>query len=499
MRSISRVVVFAFLFGVFACVALAAEAPAPPAAVPAPPETPSVVPAPVDEEPPSVEPAGDEGAQPADEGVPALDSTAPAGKVSQAAKDRQTKIYENYERLARVMEIVESRYVQPVDSEQLFDGAIEGIMNSLDPYSAYIPAEAYTSFVEDTEQQFTGVGITIAAEKDRVKVVSTLEGMPAFRAGVQPGDIFRRIDDVPIEEIGTLDKVSKALRGPEESNVTITFLRPSTAKEYTVTLTREAIQITTLKGYKCDAKTGKWDFMIDKNAGVGYIRITKFGQNTADELDSTYAALVKDGMKALILDFRYNPGGLLDAGIAVADRFVDDGLIVRTQGRAGVHSESYAKPGDTYRPKLPLVVLVNEFSASASEVVGGALQDHKRAVLVGNRTFGKGSVQNMIDLDGKGALKLTIAYYYTPSGRLVHRLPGATQWGLDPDFKLPMTIENQIKLREDWSNAASGVPPTSLGEDGSAVLDIQLARAVEVAKGTVSKDADTKVVVTSGE
>ena len=136
------------------------------------------------------------------------------------------------------------------------------------------------------------------------------------------------------------------------------------------------------------------------------------------------------GLKALVLDLRYNPGGLLDSGVAVADRFLDAGLVVRTQGRAGIHSESFAQPYDTYKPALPLVVLVNEYSASASEVVGGALQDHKRAVLLGTRTYGKGSVQSMIDLDGEGAIKITIAYYYTPSGRLVHRLPDAKEWGL---------------------------------------------------------------------
>jgi carboxyl-terminal processing protease len=337
--------------------------------------------------------------------------------------------------------------------------------------------------MEETEQQFSGVGITMALEKDHVRVISTLEDMPAFRAGVQPGDYILKVEDRPIEELGSLDDISRQLRGAAGTTVNITFFRPSTGKEFTLSLVREDIPIQTLRGYRADAKTGKWDFLADAKTKIGYIRLTKFAQNTAKELDDAYHALTAQGAKGLVLDLRYNPGGLLDSGIAVAGRFIDEGLIVRTQGRAGVQSESYADGHDTYRPMLPLVVLVNEYSASAAEVLGGALQDHSRAVLVGTRTFGKGSVQNVIDLDGEGAIKLTIAYYYTPSGRLVHRLPNAKEWGLQPNVDSPMTPDQQIKLREEWSRIAGGTPPVILGEGGGPVIDIQLSRAIDILRG----------------
>jgi carboxyl-terminal processing protease len=240
-----------------------------------------------------------------------------------------------------------------------------------------------------------------------------------------------------------------------------------------------------------DPKTSRWDFMVDKNAKLGYIRLSKFAQNTADEMDAAYKELTEAGLAGLVLDLRYNPGGLLDAGVAVADRFLDTGLVVRTQGRAGIHSEHYSQPYDTYKPALPMVVLVNEYSASASEVAGGALQDHRRAVLLGTRTYGKGSVQSMIDLDGEGAIKITIAYYYTPAGRLVHRLPDATEWGLEPDVVQAASMEDQIKLRDEWRRAASGEEPKSLGEGGGPVLDVQLARALDILRGKLLLERGT--------
>ncbi len=431
--------------------------------------------------------------------APAVAAEAPEGAVestdrmeaevestaSAAATERQDKIYEDYERLVRVMEIVESRYVQPVDTDQLFDGAIRGIMQSLDPYSVYIPPQSYADFVEEAEQQFGGIGITLAVEQDHVKVVATVEGMPAFRAGVQPGDYILKIDDRPVEEMKSLEEIGTALRGSEGTNVTLTLLRPTSGKEYTVVLTREEIPVSTIRGYRSDPRTARWDYMVDKDAKIGYIRLTKFAQNSADELDEAWKDLSAQGARALILDLRYNPGGLLDTGVAVADRFLDTGLIVRTRGRAGIHSESFARPYDTWKPAVPLALLINEYSASASEVVAGALKDHDRAVLVGTRTYGKGSVQSMLDLDGKGALKLTIAYYYTPSGRLVHRLPGAKEWGLDPDIAQAMTMEEQLKLRDEWRRAAGGEEPKSLGEGGALVIDTQLARALDILRGGI--------------
>lgn len=402
---------------------------------------------------------------------------------AKTALDQQAEIYQSYERLVKVMDTVESRYVQPVEPKQLFEGAIKGIMESLDPYSNYIPAPEFKEFMEETEQQFSGIGLTVVVEKDRIRVQTTLEGMPAFRAGVLPGDYIVKVNDRLAEDIGPLDEVVKQLRGPAGSTVEVTFFRPSTNKEYSLTLTREDIPITTLRGYSADPKTNKWEFMIDDASGIGYIRMTKFAQNTDREFDEAYEALAARGMKGLVIDMRYNPGGLLDTAVAIADRFISEGLIVRTQGRAGIFNESYAKKGDDYKTQVKLVLLVNEWSASASEVLGGALKDHGRAVLVGTRSFGKGSVQNIIDLDGEGAIKLTVAYYYTPSGRLVHRLPGAKEWGLDPDVEQMMTTDGQMKLREEWNAISGGKAPALVGEGGSPVVDTQLARALDILRG----------------
>ncbi len=402
-----------------------------------------------------------------------------------AALERQAELYESYERLVRVMDIVESRYVRPVESEALFEGAIKGILESLDPYSSYIPPAVYVDFVQETEQHFSGIGVTISVEDDKIRIVSTLEGMPAFEAGVQPGDFIIEIGGEPLREIGGIGDVARKLKGPKDTEVEVTFFREATEKRFTVTLVRADIPIATLRGYRSDPKTGKWDFWLDRKLKVGYIRLTKFAQNTANELDDAYKELSARRLKGLIIDVRWNPGGLLDAAVAIADRFLDEGLIVRTQGRGGIHSQNYATPYDTYDPAVPVVILANEYSASASEVLGGALQDYNRAVLVGKRTFGKGSVQNIMDLDGHGAIRLTVAYYYTPTGRLVHKLPGAKEWGLDPDVAQEMTMEEQIGLREEWGRVSRGMEPASLGEGGGKVLDRQLARAFDILRGGI--------------
>jgi carboxyl-terminal processing protease len=426
---------------------------------------------------------------PAEESAEAVEEPEGTETLEKPIDKRLEELFQSYERLARVMEIVESRYVKPVDSEELFEGALNGILDSLDPYSSYIPPHLYDDFVRETEQKISGIGVTIRPEEGRMKIIATLEGMPAFRAGVKPGDYITEIEGDSVERMGSSSEVARRLRGENGTAVTLTIYRPLTDREFTVTLTREDIPVTSLRGYRHDPSTGTWDYMLDPAEGIGYIRMSQFMQNTPTELDDAYNALVGRGLKGLVLDLRFNPGGLLDSATAIVDRFIDHGLIVRTKGRGGVHNESYARPYDTYDPQLPLVIVVNEFSASASEVTGGALQDYHRARLVGARTFGKGSVQNVIPLDGHGAIRLTIAYYYTPSGRLVHRLPGAMEWGLDPDEEVELSSEEDMAVRDEWARVAAGGAPESLGEGGGEVIDLQLARAVEVLRGEMGLTA----------
>ncbi len=432
------------------------------------------------QEPPG-EPVEEPGERPMEQ--PVEPDVPPAPVEPTGAEERQTELFESYERLARVMDIVQSRYVHPVDSKTLFEGALKGILDSLDPYSCYIPPDSYGAFMEETEQQFSGIGVTIGVEDNTIKVIATLEDMPAFRAGVQPGDLIVKIEGTPVRDIGGVVDAARRLRGESGTSVEITFYRPSAEEEFTVTLVREDIPVASLRGYRTDVTTGKWDFMLNKSLKIGYIRITKFMQNTPEELDESYEELVAQGMKGLIIDLRYNPGGLMDSTVSIVDRFIDQGVIVRTQGRGGIHSESYARPYDSYDPPLPVVILVNEYSASASEIMGAALQDYGRAVLVGTRTFGKASVQSVIPLDGQGAIRITVAHYYTPAGRLVHKVAGAEVWGLDPDVVEEMSAEEQITLREEWASVAGGNDPKSLGEGGGQVIDRQLARAVDILHG----------------
>jgi carboxyl-terminal processing protease len=345
-------------------------------------------------------------------------------------------VYQGLSNFIKVLDLIERNYVDKVDSEELTNNAIEGMLKTLDPYSAYLSPERYKELEIGTSGEFGGVGMEVAVENGVLKVISPIEGSPADIAGIKPGDLITEIDGKSTRGMVVYDAV-KLLRGPKGSNVTITITREGEGSK-DITLTRDVIRIKSVK-YK----------LLDD--GIGYIKVSQFQENVSNELTDALSKLELDNggsLRGLVLDLRNNPGGLLDEAIKVTDEFIDKGLIVSVRGRASNQSkEYYATKGESKRD-LSLVVLVNKGSASASEVVAEALQDSKRATIVGSKTFGKGSVQTIIQLDDGSGLKLTTAKFYAPSGRSISDV------GVMPDI-----------IVEDDENA-----------------DLQIKRAVEIIK-----------------
>jgi carboxyl-terminal processing protease len=333
-------------------------------------------------------------------------------------------------------EQIERNYVKDVDRKALIQAAIRGMVSQLDPYSNYISPEELKRFNQEVEQEFGGVGIQVQIDPKtrRLMVMTPLPGTPAYKAGVKAGDLIMEVEGKSTEGI-TLEEAVKLLQGKPGTEVSISIQHSGSDKIEPVKLTRALIQVATVLGdtHKAD---DSWNFFIDEEHKIAYIRLSHFGRRSGDELEEVLKTLTKEGMKGLILDLRFNPGGLLGQATRIADLFLESGTIVSVKGRNTENRVWTAEKAGTYSG-FPMAVLINRFSASASEIVSAALQDHKRAVIVGERSWGKGSVQNVIELDsGTSALKLTTAQYLRPSGRNIHKFPGAKddeEWGVSPD------------------------------------------------------------------
>lgn len=369
---------------------------------------------------------------------------------------------------------VSANYVEAVDDAKLQQAAIEGMVGQLDPYTNYVPPANQEAFDNMLEGSFRGVGIQLDQKPNGdIEVITPIDNSPAARAGVEPGDVIVKVGGEDIHNV-KLEEVIKKVKGPIGTPITITFRSPE-GKVRDLTMNRDDIVVPTIKGFKrrADAKASDadpWDYWVSRDEKIGYVRITQFTGDTFETLKKALTKLREEGMKGLIIDVRFNPGGRLDQARDIVNLFVRDGVIVKVKGRARQEEIFTAKPEGALPGDFPLAVLANEHSASASEILSGSLKDNRRALIVGSRTFGKGSVQEVIPLEGNGGeLKLTVAYYYLPSGRLVHRKKDSTDWGVDPDISVPMSPEQEARLVADesdrdvmrHSSSAAGTQPTT--------------------------------------
>ncbi len=325
--------------------------------------------------------------------------------------------YEELQTFTDVMARIKQDYVEPVKDKKLLEDSIRGMLAGLDPHSAYLGPDEFKELRIGTTGQFGGLGIEVTMEGGLVKVVAPIDDTPASRAGIKAGDLIIRIDDKPVKGL-SLNEAVKLMRGKPGTDIKLIIVREGEPKTIEMTITREIIRTKSVKSRSLEP-------------GFGYVRISSFQSRTATDLLKAISDLQeKESLKGLVLDLRNNPGGVLNGAVGVSDAFLDDGLIVYTKGRVADANMKYtATPGDVLNGK-PLVVLVNGGSASASEIVSGALQDHKRAIIMGSKTFGKGSVQTIQELRNGGAVKLTTARYFTPSGRSIQAQ------GIAPDIKL---------------------------------------------------------------
>ncbi|MDY0145114.1 MAG: S41 family peptidase [Kiritimatiellia bacterium] len=352
-----------------------------------------------------------------------LHSQETAAAEVQAVQDSP---YQMYELFSKVVEQVRAHYVEEDKStyEELVQGALKGMLQSLDPHSQFMDKEAFKSMREETAGQFGGLGITIGLKDSVLTVIAPMEGTPAFRAGLLSNDKIMEVDGESTEGLSLEDAVKK-LRGEPGTPVKIKIFRPTIQLMKEFELERAIINVPSIKDTR----------VLDGQ--IGYVRMLQFGESTADDLQKELDALEKQEVKAFVLDLRSNPGGLLSAAVEVAQKFLRRGdLIVFTRGRDNRMERSYRARARTSFPNVPMVVLINGYSASASEIVAGALQDNKRAILVGEKSFGKGSVQSVLPQDGGTAIRLTTAKYYTPSERVIH------DNGIEPDIVVPLSVEN---------------------------------------------------------
>lgn len=359
------------------------------------------------------------------------------GQDADANQDSDEKVdreyFELFKLFADTIDQIERNYVKPVDRRELMEAAIRGLTTKLDPYSNYIPPDQMDHFRSSIDSEFGGIGIQVSLEHGRLMIISPLVGTPAYRGGLMSGDHVISIEGETTEGI-SLDEAVRRMKGKVGTEVTLT-VNHTDGEEQTITLKREMIRIETVLGDTRNSDD-QWNFLLEGEDKLGYIRLTAFGRHTARELRSSLEELRAQGCRGMVLDLRYNPGGLLSSAVEVSDMFVASGVIVSTEGRNTPKRAWKAHQSGTFEG-LSVGILVNNFSASASEIVAACLQDHGRAVVIGERTWGKGSVQNVVELEeGKSLLKLTTASYQRPSGKNIHRFYGASQddeWGVHPD------------------------------------------------------------------
>ncbi len=395
-----------------------------------------------------------------------------------SAVDRST--YEDLEAFSNVLAIVRKNYVEETETQALIEGAINGMLGALDPHSAYLTPDSYKELQVDTEGSFGGLGIEITIRDGILTVVSPIEDTPAYRAGVQAGDQIIKINDELTKDMSLIQAVKK-MRGKQGTEITISVRREGVPRLIDVPLIREVIKIRSVKSKTLED-------------GYAYIRVTQFQDRTSHDLDAALQKLGQENgqLQGMVLDLRNNPGGLLSQAVKVSDLFLSSGMIVYTEGRLESQKQKYfAHPGGYM--DIPMVVLINGGSASASEIVAGAVQDHGRAVVLGTKTFGKGSVQTILPVDGGAALRLTTAMYFTPNGRSIQVT------GIVPDIELENLPEAYVVARrrhgvreenlrghfDNISSTPSGAPD---GRPADAEAEPQALPEIDITEGELGKD-----------
>jgi carboxyl-terminal processing protease len=397
---------------------------------------------------------------------------------------------------ADTLDQIERNYVKPVDRRELMEAAIRGMLGRLDPHSAYIPPAELDRFRTGIENEFGGIGVTVRTVDGVLTVTSPFYGTPAYKAGLRGGDAILEIDGQSAAGL-SVDEAVARVKGPIGAAVKLTIKRAADGELATLEMPRAIVRMESVLGDRRKADD-TWSFLLDEEKKIGYLRLINFGRSTGDELRTALRELTEQGMTGLILDLRSNPGGLLTAAIEVSDLFVAKGRIVSTAGRTGPQRKWDAHEEGTFEG-FPMVVLINRYSASASEIVAACLQDHRRAAIAGQRTWGKGSVQNVIELeDGKSALKLTTAGYLRPSGENIHRFPGAPEtdaWGVRPDDGLEIALtEDELDAYQAERNRRDAIVahPVDQASPAATKLDKQLQAALDHVLKLIDKEVAQK-------
>ncbi|MEC8290111.1 MAG: S41 family peptidase [Pseudomonadota bacterium] len=394
------------------------------------------------------------------------------------AQENSSETYRQLSLFGDVFERVRSEYVEDVSDEQLIEAAVNGMLSALDPHSSYLSPKNFREMQTQTRGEFGGLGIEVTMESGVVKVVSPIDDTPAFRAGLKSGDLITHLDDEPVQGL-TLSEAVEKMRGKVGSDLKLTVRREN-LDPFNVTVTRDIIKIRSVRSRM-------------EGGDIAYVRITSFSEQTTSGVEQSIKSLrkkAKGKLAGVVIDLRNNPGGLLDQSVKVSDAFLDQGEIVSTRSRRPDESRRFnAKAGDI-TDGLPIVVMVNGGSASASEIVAGALQDHRRAIVLGTRTFGKGSVQTIIPLSGNGAIRLTTARYYTPSGRSIQAK------GIEPDIlveqaKVEKITRPGVKREEDLRGRLENPSDNQIKPDTEQLVketdkppeDYQLSRALDLLRG----------------
>jgi carboxyl-terminal processing protease len=448
--------------------------------------------------------------------------------VSQSAPSREKdRDYELVRLVVDVLDEVDHKYVRELEPEakrKLVEDMVNGGLERLDPHSAFINPKRYKQFAKDSRGEFGGVGIQISTDRQTgvLTVVSPLVGTPAYEAGVLAGDIIVKIDGKTTENMHVNEAVD-LIQGEPGQKITLTVIHEGSKEPVDLEMARAKIQVQSILGdLRKQDDPKEWDFFIDKPNKIAYVRLLAFHETTAAELRKVIEQLQKEGLRGLIIDLRYNPGGLLMSAVEVSDMFLTEGRIVSTRGRDKDDVRNYdaKEEGTLLLPakNYPMALLVNKYSASASEIVSAALQDHKRAVVIGERSYGKGSVQNVIKMEnGSSALKLTTASYWRPSGKNIHRFPDSKdtdEWGVKPDpgFEVPLKDEDRLdymlyRRDRDIVHGKPGTPPPprpktakdkDKDKDKKPFVDKVLEKALEHLRGELKNVEAAPVVPEAG-